>query len=285
MKKEQVPGRHYEPNGKTTSQKPGEGAMSGSELGQSLRLIFVTLITQLCSITFAYSLSPLFGQVSFSPVTGQGSYVLNALIFLSLPILGTLVYMRLRKKKSAKLIYAIAETILIFLLSLLILSAQNTPFAFNLSIASLAAILSFLVMFKGSVISRAILGILVGSEAGSFLAVVFSPPTVYLIFLFFAIYDVIAVFRGPLKKVIEDPGFGMLNLEVAGITVGLGDQIFYSMVPATAFFLKGIFFALEAMFVVDVGVLLTLMLLRRRKALPGLTIPLLLSLLLFLLTL
>ncbi|MEM3684312.1 MAG: presenilin family intramembrane aspartyl protease [Conexivisphaerales archaeon] len=246
-------------------------------------VLLITAIAQLAAIAFASSISSLFGQVAFEPVSGKGSYVVNALIFVLLPALGTLIYLRLRKHRTAKAVYAAAEAFLIFILTSLILGIQNIPFYLSLVASSAVAILAYVVIFRGNTISKTALAVLVSSESGAFLGIVFTPPTLYLILLFFAIYDVIAVFKGPLKRAIDEPGFGMLSMDIGKITMGLGDQIFYSMVPAAAFLMKGLLFALVSMVVVDSGVMLTMLLLKKRKVLPGLTIPLLLSLLLFLL--
>src|SRR5579885_2336109 len=246
-------------------------------------VILITVIAQLASIGFVSSISSLFGSVTFEPV--KGADLLNALIFVLLPALGTILYLRLRKHRSAKTLYAAAEAFLIFILTSLILGYQSIPYYLALVLSIVVSSFAYLVIFKGSVISKTILAILVSSESGAFLGVVFTPPTLYLVLLFFAVYDVIAVFKGPLKKVIDEPGFGMLSMDIGKISMGLGDQIFYSMVPAAAFLLKGLLYSIIAMFVVDAGVLLTMLLLRKRRALPGLTIPLLLSLLLFFLPL
>jgi len=248
-------------------------------------VILITVLAQLASIGFVSSISSLFGKVAFEPVSGSGSDLVNALIFVLLPALGTIIYLRLRKHKKAKTIYAAAEAFLLFILTSLILGYQSIPYYITVALSLTISIIAYVVIFKGDFISKTILAILVSSESGAFLGVVFTPPTLYLVLLFFALYDVIAVFKGPLKKVIDEPGFGMLSMDIGKISMGLGDQIFYSMVPAAAFLLRGLLYSIIAMVVVDAGVLMTMLLLRRRKALPGLTIPLLLSLLLFLLPL
>lgn len=247
-------------------------------------VLIITALTQLASIGFAYSISSLFGKVEFQIVQGTASPLINALIFAMLPALGAIIYIRLRKYKRAKLAYAIAEAALVFILTSMILSLQNLNYLANLLLSSLSFVFTFIVIFRGEMISKTALSILVASEAGSFLGLVFTPPTLFLVLLFFAIYDLIAVYKGPLKRVIDQPGFGMLTLDLGKITMGLGDQIFYSMVPAAAYLAKGLPLSLLSMFVVDAGVFMTMILLRRVKVLPGLTIPLLLSLLLFLLT-
>ncbi|MEM3267790.1 MAG: hypothetical protein QXR69_03765, partial [Conexivisphaerales archaeon] len=84
--------------------------------------IAYTIVTQAAAVIFAYILSPLAGVFVFQPVSGTGAPVFNALIFVLLPIIGTAIYLRLRKIRSARAFYAIIEAFLIMLLTFLILS-------------------------------------------------------------------------------------------------------------------------------------------------------------------
>jgi hypothetical protein len=241
--------------------------------------ILATVAAQLSAISFVLQLAPLSGQVTFEPVSGTGAPLINAMIFLSLPIAGTLLFLQLRKRAGMKFVYASAESFLVFILTYIILGMAGLGDMISATSGAFAALLGFLAIFRGSALSKTLFAVLISAEAGAFLAIMFTPPTVYLVFLLFAIYDIFAVFRGPLKRVIDDPGFGMLSLEVGAVTMGLGDQIFYSMVPATAYLVRGLQASFISALLVDLGVAATLLLLRRRRALPGLTIPLLFSLL------
>ncbi|MDG6933654.1 MAG: hypothetical protein JRN68_03045 [Nitrososphaerota archaeon] len=247
------------------------------ELRSSTYPVLVTFVTQLAALAFVYELMPLQGAVTFQPYSGGGAPVLNALIFLSLPIAGTLAFLKLRRRTAIKQFYAVAESLLVVLLTYIILALTGIPDPLPEAFGVVIGIVGYLTVMRGKDISKAAYAVLISSEAGSFLAVMFTPPTVYLVFLFFALYDVFAVFRGPLKKVIDEPGFGMLSFDVGHISIGLGDQVFYSMAPATGYIIKGVIGALGVLVLVDVGFFLTLALLSRRRALPGLTIPLLLT--------
>ena len=248
------------------------------ELRSSAYPVMVTLVTQVAALAFVYQLSPLQGTVTFQPYSGGGAPVLNALIFLSLPVIGTLAFLKLRKRTRIKSFYAVAESVLVTLLTYIILALAGLPDPLPIIFGALIGAAGYMVVMKGGDVSKGAYAVLISSEAGSFLAVMFTPPTVYLVFLFFALYDVFAVFKGPLKRVIDEPGFGMLSFDVGHISIGLGDQVFYSMAPATAYLVKGLIGAVGVLVLVDVGFFLTLALLSRRRALPGLTIPLLLTL-------
>jgi len=80
---------------------------------------------------------------------------------------------------------------------------------------------------------------------------------------------------------VEQVPFGALSVDFGNVSMGLGDELFYSMIPSAAYLIRGPLAAVLMLAVVDLGVVATLLLLSKRKALPGLTIPLLLALGLF----
>jgi len=133
----------------------------------------------------------------------------------------------------------------------------------------------------------------VGAEVGSFFAGTLSPigsfPWMTLMLpLAFAVYDIYAVFKGPLKHLIGSaPGLALngLSVRLGEFTLGLGDIVFYTMLPSAALlyvaytrdFSAGVYASLVTMLVIDAGVAVTLYLLSRRRLLPGLPIPMLLG--------
>jgi presenilin-like A22 family membrane protease len=71
----------------------------------------------------------------------------------------------------------------------------------------------------------------VGAEVGSFFAVTLSPWTALALPIAFSIYDIYAVFRGPLKALIgTNPNIALVGMSIrAGeFTLGLGDIVFYT---------------------------------------------------------
>jgi hypothetical protein len=94
----------------------------------------------------------------------------------------------------------------------------------------------------------------------------------------FALYDIYAVFRGPLRMLIGTaPNVALVGMSIrAGVfTLGLGDIVFYTMLPSLAFLQAGYAAALATILAIDAGVIITLFLLSRRRLLPGLPIPML----------
>ena len=133
----------------------------------------------------------------------------------------------------------------------------------------------------------------VGAEVGSFFAGTLSPLTSFpwtalLLPLAFAVYDIYAVFKGPLGRLIgASPGLALngMSVRLGEFTVGLGDVVFYTMLPSMALYyisystgyISGVYASLVTMLIMDAGVALTLFLLSRRRLLPGLPIPMLLG--------
>jgi len=128
--------------------------------------------------------------------------------------------------------------------------------------------------------------ILLTAEIASFLALSLSPPTLYVLPVVFALYDIYAVFRGPLKKLIKvQPKralrqpfvyseFGLIIAHIGGFTIGAGDFIFYALLVAAGYMQKSFLGAIAVGIVINLGVIATLYILQRyKKPLPGLPIP------------
>lgn len=237
-----------------------------------------TVAAQAAALAFTLQLAGLADLISFEPVQGAQAPVFNAVIFLTLPILGSLIYLKFRHLPLLKYAYALAEALLVAFLSFLVLvfSDYDILLAGLLSFAVGSIGLAVLIYGRGA--SRTAFSLLLSSEAGAYLALVFKPPTIYVVLLLFALYDVFAVFKGPLRKVVADPSFGALSVDFGSISMGMGDEIFYAMVPSAAYLIRGPLAAVAIIAIIDAGVAITLLLLSRRRALPGLTLPLLFSL-------
>jgi len=132
--------------------------------------------------------------------------------------------------------------------------------------------------------------ILLTAEIASFLTVSLAPPTLYVLPVAFALYDIYAVFRGPLKKLIKvQPRkalqqqfiyseFGLIITRIGGYTIGAGDFIFYALLVASGFIQKSFLGAIAVGIVINIGVVATLYILEKyRKPLPGLPIPVFLA--------
>jgi hypothetical protein len=132
--------------------------------------------------------------------------------------------------------------------------------------------------------------ILLTAEIASFLALSLAPPTLYILPVAFALYDIYAVFRGPLKKLIKiQPkktlrqqfiysDFGLIIARIGGFTIGAGDFIFYSLLVGAGFIQKSFFGAIVVGIVINLGIIATLYILQKyKRPLPGLPIPVFLA--------
>ena len=164
-------------------------------------------------------------------------------------------------------------------------ASAELPFAFGVPSAMILA-LAYVIFVKNRVWLATITLAFVGAEVGSFFAETLGFWTALALPVAFAVYDIYAVFRGPLKSLIgTNPGVALVGMSIkAGeFTLGLGDIVFYSLLPSLAFAqfdgTFGIFPALLTILAIDVGMVITLYLLSRRRLLPGLPIPMLLGVL------
>jgi hypothetical protein len=138
---------------------------------------------------------------------------------------------------------------------------------------------------------------IISAEVGSLFAITLTPPTLFVIPIAFLLYDVYAVFFGPLKIFIKEfrkgervkkiarererkgLNLGVLMANVGGFSIGSGDLFFYSLLTSAAFVLGGIFNTFFVMLAVNLGILINLLLLVKYETmLPGLPIPLALGL-------
>ena len=122
----------------------------------------------------------------------------------------------------------------------------------------------------------------VGAEVGSFFAETLPLATALILPIAFSVYDVYAVFRGPLRQLLGTaPNIALVGMSVrAGeFTLGLGDIVFYTMLPSLALFYLTPAMSVATIVAIDAGVLGTLILLSRQRLLPGLPIPMALGVL------
>lgn len=128
---------------------------------------------------------------------------------------------------------------------------------------------------------------ILASLYGTSLAIFLKPPTIIIIPIVFAIYDIYAVFYGPLKSIINssDDSFDMrpLLVNLENFNIGTGDLIFYSMIPSSVLLLINLPTAIFSIILIHVGIFLTILFLKRFEFFPGLPIPVLFSIIPFLL--
>jgi hypothetical protein len=256
---------------------------------------------QLLSLYITYENIPVYvaSGYSYAPAgtSSQGSFI-NVLFLVGTVFVATLVLgwlLRKRRTNTFRFLIFVSLAFSSFFLTLItadsILSKFNfyssRLFILEIAISITPVALIALIVFGRYTgkLGTAVLGLL-SAEVGSFFASTLPPLTAIILPAAFAIYDVYAVFKGPLKQLISAaPGSALagVSVKVSEFTIGLGDNVFYAMLPSLALFYSKWVIAIATMVAIDIGVWITLSLLARRKVLPGLPIPVFLGLFVILL--
>jgi len=229
---------------------------------------------------------------SYAPAgTSPTGSVLNAIILVGAAFvltLGLVWLLRRKRVTSFKVIVFASVAFSGFILTLVtaddfaiqyLPSALEIPFSFGGAVL-VVVLLMYIIFVKNSPWLSTFVLAFVGAEVGSFLAETLPPWTALALPIAFSIYDIYAVFRGPLKALIGTaPNVALVGMSIkAGeFTLGLGDVVFYTLLPSLAYFQWGVGVALYTVVAIDVGMVITLFLLSKRRLLPGLPIPMLLG--------
>ena len=258
----------------------------------------IYLVPILASLVFglgcAYLLVPSRSQaipVTPIPETTPGAPLGNALYFVILIAISATVFYLLIKRRSKKIIKGLiifALTTASLLLSLVYLSAilaffpmvDDIVILISLSIA--LTVLFDLAIFRLGSIARNVAVVCLGGALGIFFG--FSIPlySAVLILAFLAVYDVIAVYRGPVGKIAAS-GLDQLqglSFSFKDIQMGLGDLVFYSMLTGVMFFsfLPNILPTVLSIVGILAGSIVTFFMLEKKGIFPGLPFPIMLGL-------
>jgi presenilin-like A22 family membrane protease len=213
----------------------------------------------------------------------------NAFYFVILVGVGASVLYLLLKWKNIKLIAWITGFVLttaVFMLCIIYISAAFSRFAIP-SMEVLTLILSLFItaladyaIFRKRSKIRDLVVLFLGGALGTFLG--FSIPTLSAILIlgFLAIYDVFAVYHGPVGKIART-GLDQLrglSFSFKDIQMGLGDLTFYSMLSGHMLVNFGFISCLASIIGILFGCLLGFKMLERKGMFPGLPLPVLFGL-------
>ena len=263
-----------------------------------LLAVCIVVAIQLVALFITYENLPTYTYVvstsgySYAPLgTSSAGSAANAVILVLIVFVSTLVLVWVlarRMVKSFKVLIFASVSISAFILTLVTfgsISSAFVPTAFQLPLdiavaALVVAIIGITIFVKNYPwLSTAVLAF-VGAEVGSFFASTLPPITALILPVAFSAYDVYAVFRGPLKQLIGIGGgiaLTGMSIRAGEFTLGLGDVVFYTMLPSLALYYLTPLISLSTILVIDAGVVVTLYLLGRRRLLPGLPIPMILG--------
>jgi presenilin-like A22 family membrane protease len=213
----------------------------------------------------------------------------NGVYFVVLAGVGASMLYLLLKRRKLRIIAFItgfALTAAAFLLSVMyvwpVLSILDAPFApiVVLVFAGLLTVIFDFIIFRKEGLSYSITILLLGGALGAFLGLSVPPLSAVLMLVLLGIYDVFAVFRGPVGK-IANSGLDKLrglSLSYRDVQIGLGDLTFYSMLISLALAFAGPLYCLFSALGILVGSFLGFKMLERKGIFPGLPFPVALGL-------
>jgi presenilin-like A22 family membrane protease len=220
------------------------------------------------------------------PETPSGS-LSNAFYFVVIVAIAATIFYLLLKWKSRRMInflLGFALTAASLLLSVFYLSALLSSFPnweLYVVVYSIALTVAFdLAVFLGGEGIRNVVVVLLGGALGVFLGWSIPLVSAVLILAFLAVYDIIAVYKGPVGK-IANSGLDQLkglSFSFKDIQMGLGDLVFYSMLCAAMLRSFTWISYLVSFVCVISGSFVTLFMLEKKGIFPGLPIPIFLGL-------
>ena len=266
----------------------------------------IYLVPILASLIFglgcAYLIAPHQAELipQSTPISADtpGAPIINGLYFVILLAISATMFYILLKRKSRKIIKALivvamtTASILLSLVYLLALFANFPSWAIYLVIA-LSIVLTALfdlAIFRFGGVARNVAVICVGGALGIFFGSSILQfgglYSVILILAFLAVYDVFAVYRGPVGKIAQSSDFDELqglSFSFKDIQMGLGDLVFYSMLIGAMFFNFigspwGVLPSLISIIGILAGSIITFFMLEKKGIFPGLPFPIMLGL-------
>ncbi len=251
--------------------------------------IFASLLVSVFCAFLILQSQMMLNPLTIFPERGYGP-VFNATIFVLASGLGaTMIFFLLKYnlQRFIRLLMAIAFSILIFFLVIfyaeLVFVIVNIEFSFTVSLflALLATIFVLWEIFVRKGWFYEVFILVLGGATGTLLGASIPTISAILILLLLAVYDVIAVFRGPVGKIAAK---GLENLPGASFSfknmnVGLGDLVFYSMLVSHMLLNFGWEICIAAIFGVLLGSFLSFKMVEKKGMFPGLPFSILFGLL------
>jgi len=241
-----------------------------------LNLITLILTVQTISILSSYYAWGTYSTELYVVPSDLSTSIYFGFLLSLIPISFSFLMIKLLKLKAFKLVLAIVQSLVISTWLFLIILSVNRFWASVISIACIPLFVS-LMLLNNREIKRAIT-VIFSASSSTLLAITLPLYAILILSLVLAAFDVYLVFKGPLSK-----GAPQLSLTVnlSDITIGVGDLIFYSLIPISIMIHRGVIRMFIACLLINAGATISVHLLSRREILPGLPIPLLLCLPLF----
>jgi presenilin-like A22 family membrane protease len=279
----------------TEPQKPPAAPQKSEQDRFKFDIVYLVpiLASLLVGLACAYLLVPVQSdaiQPTPFPETTPGAPGLNAAYFVALIALAATLFYVLLKRKSKRIIKALVVTALTtasLLLSYIYLYTLFANVAYTyyivLPLMVVITVLFDVAVFKIGGEARNVVVIFLGGALGIFFGKFIPLWSAVLILAFLAIYDIFAVYKGPVGKIAQSSGLEQLqglSFSFKDIQMGLGDLVFYSMLTGTIFFrfLPNLIPTLASIIGILAGSVITLFMLEKKGIFPGLPFPILLGL-------
>lgn len=250
--------------------------------------VFATLVVSVACAFLILRAELELPLVTLLPEIGYGP-LLNALFFvLAAGLAATMVYFLLKRGVHLflRLLMGTAFSVLSFSLVVFYSGFFFAAAGFEAPLVLVllfACLVTVVVVFEIFVRRGRLYGTIVlffGGAAGTLLGSSIPVTSAVLILLLLAVYDVVAVFRGPIGK-IAAKGFEHLpgtSLSFKDIHVGLGDLVFYSMLVSRMLLSYGWAACVAATLGVLAGSFLSFKMVEKRGMFPGLPFSVILGL-------
>ncbi len=250
-----------------------------------LPIVSSLLVGLVCAYLVTLSPVPTYPVTPF-PDTPSGS-LSNALYFVVIIALSATMFYLLIKWKSRKTITVLVGFALtaasmllsVFYLSAAISSVQNRELLIAALAIAITIVFDFIIFKIGGKLQNVVV-VALGGALGVFLSYSIPLWSAVLILVFLAVYDVIAVYKGPVGK-IASSGLDQLkglSFDFKELQMGLGDLVFYSMLSSAMLFKIGLPSYLLSSTGILMGSFVTFLLLEKKHIFPGLPVPILLGL-------
>jgi presenilin-like A22 family membrane protease len=248
------------------------------------------LVGTLCVFLILSSSIPIYQVTPFSEENmGFFASFSNAFYFVILAGIGaTLLYLLIkrRSRRLISMITGVALTAAFLMLSIVYLSAAfsmiDVPYWEEIILTAsifMTAAADF-VIFRVHGKPASLLVLCIGGALGAFLGISIPTLSAALILGFLAVYDVFAVYRGPVGKIAHSglEQLRGLSFSFRDIQMGLGDLTFYSMLSGHMLFNFGITSCIASTIGILSGCFLSFKMLEKKEMFPGLPLPIALGL-------
>ena len=252
-----------------------------------LRMVFLVSASEAITLSLLLYASQIYNEPIFQEssdiviATGNTFY----LILSSLAVSAFFLWIMRNKLIKLEYVFMIIRSLLcgtlFWVIVELLFSTISPLFEYvTLGASSLIFILTYVSAIKELRIVSTFFSLWMTGASAFLLKIIFSNIAIGILLVGFSLFDIYDVYKGPLKHLIQgsfSKTISPLLIKVDSVEVGMGDFLFYSLSIGLAYGVGGITLTFLSFITIKAGILATLKLLGKRPTLPGLPIPVLIS--------